>query len=185
MSFPILQAARFSERIDDLHLARLLLLVSNVGGGKSAGIVDGITKLAKLDFLLRYPVYFERVLGLIGKPTTELPGETYEWDNVECKMIRFRYGPWDPRYRRWIGLLVAKGLAETFLRGRTVMVCLTANGKKIAEQLSARDEFTLLGQRSVMVAKQLGKLSGTRLKNIVYEAIPEISGMSWGDVIQP
>lgn len=184
MSFPIVEAARLSERIDDLHLARLIILMSKIGG-KPSGVVDGIMKLAKLDFLLRYPVYLERVLNLVGGRSLQIPGELHEWDNVESKMIRFRYGPWDPRYRRWIGLMVAKGLAVTFLRGRTVMVSLTTRGQKVAEELSAQEEFSSLDKRSNIVAKKLGRLSGTKLKNMVYDAVPEITGMPWGEVIQP
>ena len=47
---------------DDLHLARLLILLGTFVGQNQTGSVEGLTKLAKLDFLLRYPVYLERAL---------------------------------------------------------------------------------------------------------------------------
>lgn len=34
----------------------------------------------------------------------------FEAETVESKMVRFRYGPWDARYRSWIGVLTAKGV---------------------------------------------------------------------------
>ena len=40
---------------DSLHLGRLLILVDVFAGHKGDQTIDGITKLAKLDFLLRYP----------------------------------------------------------------------------------------------------------------------------------
>ena len=43
------------ERNDDLHTARLLILLDVFAGQDGTQTVDGLTKLAKLDFLLRYP----------------------------------------------------------------------------------------------------------------------------------
>jgi len=40
----------------DLHAARLLVLISAFSGAGHEDAVEGLTKLAKLDFLLRYPV---------------------------------------------------------------------------------------------------------------------------------
>jgi hypothetical protein len=45
---------------DSLHLGRLLVLLEAFGGRRGDQPIEGLTKLAKLDFLLRYPVYLER-----------------------------------------------------------------------------------------------------------------------------
>jgi hypothetical protein len=42
-----------------LHLAPLLLLLDSFADDSRNPSVDGLTKLAKLDFLLRYPVMLE------------------------------------------------------------------------------------------------------------------------------
>jgi len=54
------------ESNDNLHLGRLLVLLSAFAGNTGSGSVDGLTKLAKLDFLLRYPVNLERALQVRG-----------------------------------------------------------------------------------------------------------------------
>lgn len=184
MNLRIIKAAQNIERDDDFHLARLLILLKACGK-KSAKPVDGITKLAKLDFLLRYPNCLERVLRHSGREKAAVAvANSPEGRSIEANMIRFRYGPWDSRYRRWIGVLVAKGLAETFLEGRTVFVRLTGAGQATADKLAGDDAFTELKVRAKVVATALGDIPPTRLKDLVYEVIPEIVNMKWGENIR-
>ena len=51
------------DRNEDIHLARILVLLLSFKREDDAAI-KGITKLAKLDFLLRYPSCFEK--GYVG-----------------------------------------------------------------------------------------------------------------------
>ena len=68
MSLGLLKAAARAESSDGLHLMRLLILLRCADKrGRMPKPVEGITKLAKLDFLLRYPVYLERALIQLGK----------------------------------------------------------------------------------------------------------------------
>jgi len=187
MSLRIIDAAIETEQADQLHEARLLILLRSVTKGGN-GSVEGITKLAKIDFLLRYPLYFQRLVNRLNadrKRKIAVPINDFETDTVESKMIRFRYGPWDPRYRRWIGILVAKGLADTYLQGKTVHVKLTQRGVEIANSLTEADDFRDLSARSELVAKTVGSYSGTRLKDTIYEVVPELTGMTWGEEIEP
>ncbi len=50
----------------ELHTARLLVLLSTFAGDDGSDTMEGLTKLAKLDFLLRYPVMLERALDDIA-----------------------------------------------------------------------------------------------------------------------
>lgn len=184
MSFRIVRASITAERDDALHEARLLLLLYHAGT-RGDGSIDGITKLAKLDFLLRYPKYFARLLRRIRRRVPEVPMESYEADTVESKMIRYRYGPWDARYRRWIAIVVGQGLADTYVHGRTVHVRLTEAGKDIARALAGQEDFSLLNERCELIARTAGILSGTALKDLVYEVVPELIGMAWGEEITP
>jgi len=181
VSLRILEAAIETEQSDQLHEARLLLLLRHAAT-RGEGTVAGITKLAKLDFLLRYPMYFQRIVDSLNKSRKrkiKLDIERHEMETVESKMIRFRYGPWDPRYRRWIGILVAKGLADTYLKGRTVHVKLTNEGLQLAESLANNESMKDLDIRSQLIDKTVGSKSGEWLKNTVYEVVPELSGMAW------
>jgi hypothetical protein len=179
MSLKLVHLASAIEHSDDFHVARLILLIK-AAAGKSDKPVQGIMKLAKLDFLLRYPNCLVRALRAIGKDslTKYVPEE--ERNTIEARMIRFRFGPWDKRYRRWIGLLVSKGLAHTYLEGRTVNVKLTEAGGAVASRLAELEEFSSLAKRSKIVASAVGGYSATKLKNFIYEVFPEIVDMQWG-----
>lgn len=182
MSLKIINLACAVEQSDEFHLARLLLLLKTAGG-RSGKPVQGIMKLAKLDFLLRYPNCLVRVLKELDRNSDAQAIPETERNTIEARMIRFRYGPWDKRYRRWIGLLVAKELAHTYLEGRTVNVKLTAAGQSIAEQLSGLGEFQPLVRRSHLVASTVGSFSATKLKDFIYKVFPEIVDMQWGEHI--
>ncbi len=182
MSLRAIHAAAAVETNDDFHLARLILLL-HANSGRSNKAVDGITKLAKMDFLLRYPSCLARVLA-DRRPNDVAAVSEKERNTIEAQMVRYRYGPWDGRYRRWIGLLVARGLATTFLEGKTVFVQLTEPGLALANQLKAMPEFQPLGERSVLVARAVGDFSPTKLMKYIYERFPEIVNMKMGQYIK-
>lgn len=183
MSLKVVSLAGAIEHSDEFHLARLLLLLK-ASGGRSGKPIQGIMKLAKLDFLLRYPNCLVRALKEANRDVAAQAIPEAERNTIEAKMIRFRYGPWDKRYRRWIGLLVAKGLAHTYLEGRTVNVRMTAAGQAIAERLSELDEFQSLASRSQLVASTVGHFPATKLKDFIYKVFPEIVNMQWGEHIE-
>ncbi len=183
MSLKIIRLAAQIELDDDFHLARLLLLL-RAGGGRSNKPIQGIMKLAKLDFLLRYPNCLVRVLEALGKHAEAENVPDDERNTIEARMIRFRYGPWDPRYRRWIGLLVARGLADTYLEKRTVLIKLTPQGVQIADELAAVQEFTSLSTRSALIIRSVGAMSAKRLNEFIYNVFPEIVDMRWGKDIK-
>ena len=185
MSFRIVRTAIAAERDSTLHEARLLLLLSGCAL-RSGGAIKGITKLAKLDFFLRYPVFLERVVKKLRRRPPAVPMQPHARDTVESKMIRFRYGPWDPRYRSWIGILAAKGLVTARPEGRSsVHLTLTDRGRAVAATLAQSPDFADLAARAEVVGTVLGQETGNSLKELVYEAIPEIGGMTWGDQIEP
>ncbi len=185
MSFRIVRAAVATERESALHEARLLLLLSGCSH-RGDGAIEGFTKLAKLDFFLRYPVYFERLVKKLRRRPVIVPMQPHERDTVESKMIRFRYGPWDPRYRSWIGILSAKGLVAARPEGRaSVHLTLTDQGRAVAATLAQSPEFFDLAVRANLVGQVAGQETGNRLKELVYETVPEIGSMTWGEQIEP
>src|SRR5689334_16698614 len=136
MSLRLIQAVSETERLDDFHLGRLLILLGSADTRRTtaatkAKAVEGITKLAKLDFLLRYPTCLERVLQRLGKDPSDVEVLPRERTSIEAKMVRFRYGPWDGRYRRWLGLLAARKLVTLGVEGNTVQIGLTDSGRAL------------------------------------------------------
>lgn len=190
MSLHFIEAAVNAENSDDLHLARLLLLLRsaaqrkrhNAGGTRA---IEGITKLAKLDFLLRYPTYLERALNALGRDGSAVAVEERERLSIETKMVRFRYGPWDSRYRRWLGLLVARGLARVGVDGHTVIIGLTSRGNEVADQFVAMPAFRDLAFRSDIAVRAFAGMSPTRIKEFIYATFPEIVSLKWGEDIAP
>lgn len=190
MSLRLIKTAAGIETTDEFHQARLLLLLNAASGrGEEPKPVDGIMKLAKMDFLLRYPNCLARALKALPAASKtkramnlEIPEE--DLDTVEAKMIRFRYGPWDNRYRRWLGVLAAKGLVDVWAQGRTVRVAVTNQGRELAGTLAERPEFEGLAQRSRIIASALGHMGATALKDFVYATFPELNGMKWGESIE-
>lgn len=184
MNLRILRTSLATENEDALHEARLLILLSFISD-TSDGCVKGITKLAKLDFLLRYPTYLYRLLPECYKRIPNIPMSEYEIDTVESKMIRFRYGPWDKRYRRWLSNLVSKGLINTYISGVTQYIGLTEFGKQLSIQLKQEPDYHTIIGRSELLGKLSKKLTGTKLKDLIYKVVPELTGMSWGEEIEP
>jgi hypothetical protein len=189
VSLKILQAAAAIENSDEFNEARLLLLLMAASGREEKPKpLEGIMKLAKMDFLLRYPNILVRALNLIGETrksardaAATIPEQ--DRDTIEARMIRFRFGPWDPRYRRWLCILVAKQLAVVYREGRTVKIQLTKRGIEVAKGLANTEIFQPLLGRAKAVNMAVGGMSSTRITEFVYQIAPEIKNMKWGGSI--
>lgn len=184
MALELARALAATERNDNYHIARLLLLMSAHSHGKDKNkSVDGLTKLAKLDFLLRYPNCLERALIASNRPVTEAKVKFFERTTIESKMIRFRYGPWDHRYRRWVALMAAKGLVVVGVLGKTVHLWMTDDGHKVAKLLMESESYKILAERAAVVERRFGAKSGSNLKDFIYTTFPELISMKWGEEI--
>ena len=168
----------------ELHCARLLLLLRAFAGDDGAGRIEGLTKLAKLDFLLRYPVMLECALGAKGRSATGVQVEDHERHSVESEMVRYRFGPWDHRYRELLNLLVAKGLAEISVEGRTITVGLTEDGLSASSKLSCVAEFDKYAERATILRRHFN-LTGTNLMKFIYDTFPEILDLRSNTPIAP
>lgn len=171
------------ENDDDLHLARLLILLEAFAGKEGTSAVQGLTKLAKLDFLLRYPVYLEQALRIRSGPSQNVDVADHERQSVESNMVRFRYGPWDFRYRRFINLLVAKGLIQVNPERRTVEIRLTTAGLEKARKLTNEDAFSDIARRAKLLQTHFD-YQGTFLMRFIYNTFPEIATLRLGEVIE-
>jgi len=156
--------------------ARILLLINAFT--TSTKSLEGRTKLAKLDFLLRYPSFMQRALAIrTSDQVMEVASE--EQHNIEGRMIRYRYGPWDPSYYAILGRLIGKGLVETVPNQRGLSYRTTEQGKQIAKALAKEDSWSETNVR-VKLLKQNFNLSGNALKDFIYQHFPEVTGASWG-----
>ncbi len=171
------------------HQARILLLVDAVAAARGhQGKVDGLTKLAKLDFLLRYPALAPMVLDALSPADPRLGLQAEEADdpgNVEAPMIRYKYGPWDDRYYAVIGALVGRNLLR-YLPGRRGSVALapTRTGRAFAAQLAAAGEWSEIAERSKAIAESSAGLTGNGLKDLIYQRLSSLMDRQFGEVIR-
>jgi hypothetical protein len=156
----------------DYHAARLLILFDAFTDDN--GSFDGLTKLAKLDFLLRYPVLLERLLEkrkLTWPPLLE--PTTSERHAVESRMIRHKYGPWDNRYYPLLGSLVARELVIINGHRTGLEIRLTDAGRKVARELAGTEEWGTVAGRSRFLKRHFNS-TGNRLKEMIYAGLPDV-----------
>jgi hypothetical protein len=171
------------EATPDLHCARLLVLLNAFAGEDGTREIEGLTKLAKLDFLLRYPVMLEKALQARNRSAKAAEVQPHERNSVESKMVRYRYGPWDHRYWQFLALLQAKGLVRVRRKGLGRMVGLTETGRALAGQLSQSADFNVVARRAHVLKESLD-LTATGIMRFVYATFPEIASLQMNEPIE-
>lgn len=165
--------------------ARLLLLIDTFSRMSSGDVryLEGRVKLAKLDFLLRYPRHLRRILLSHGATVKAVSTIDPDEAPLDARMMRYRYGPWDPAYYAILGSLIGRGLVEvaplTSTSGYGYRT--SATGATLATSLRTDESFTRLTNRLVLLRRYLDK-SGTTLKRYLYE-LPEIANATWREDI--
>jgi len=161
--------------------ARLLLLIdafSRKADG-SERYLEGRVKLAKLDFLIRYPRHFRQVLLARGARPDQLEQIDPAEAPMDSRMIRYRYGPWDPSYYAVLGSLIGRGLVQIGPLGSSSGYGYRTSeaGARLASALRSDESFSNLDARLVLARRYLDK-AGNTLKGYLYE-IPEIADANW------
>jgi hypothetical protein len=157
--------------------ARLLLLIDTFT--TQAQSLEGRTKLAKLNFLLRYPAYLARAIE-IRDSNAEVEVERQDEHNIENRMVRYRFGPWDPSYFTVLGRLIGKGLVQPMPLSRGIGFRVTENGRSLASDLRMNKEWTKVARHARLLKRHLD-LSGNSLKKFVYQNFPEVTQASRGE----
>ena len=157
---------------------RILLLIDRFTTPKKC--LEGRTKLAKLDFFLRYPSYLSKALDIIG--AGPIATSETESDNIESRMIRFRYGPWDPAYFSILGSLIGRGLVLPVKITNGIGYRTSEMGHKTAETLSLHPAWQDISDNASLLKKFLNK-SGNTLRKFIYQNFQEIVGAEMGEII--
>jgi hypothetical protein len=184
-------AAELAMLREDLayHQARVLLLITAVAAEQGhARKLDGLTKLAKLDFLLRYPALASTVLDPLDPydPRLHLANEDVrEPTAVEAPMTRYKYGPWDDRYYTIIGALIGRGLLR-YARGRQGSVALapTPAGKKLAAEMTGNAQWSEIADRCKAIAQASTGMTGNALKDLIYQRLADLMDRPHRQVIR-
>lgn len=172
-----------ADDVVEFHAARLLLLIKFSG---TAGRIDSLTKMAKMDFFARYPDFFAAAKAASGdgSDSTEAMNITSR-HSVESAMVRHHYGPWDKRYYQVLAVLEAKGLVAITKEGKSYRIALTPLGNERAQVLGSRPSFVELVSRMKDIKKVFGSKSGNSIKNLIYELFDaEVGQRPRGEVIE-
>ena len=172
-----------ADNIVEFHAGRLLLLISVCG---VSGRIDGLTKMAKLDFFARYPDFFEAArAATTPADAANTPDRANSDEAVESAMVRHHYGPWDKRYYHVLAYLEARQLITVTKEGSSYRIALTDLGRDRAQTLAVRPSFAPIVQRMRDIKKTFGAKSGTHLKDLIYRLFDaEVGRRPLGEVIR-
>lgn len=163
-----------AEESMELHAARLLLLL-NYAGVK--GKIVSRTKIAKMDFFVRYPAYLKKAATI---------NNISMHDEVDIRpdspMIRYKYGPWDSKYYNVFALLIAKGLITILPSKNGDVFELTDRGRYAVNELD-NAEFENIIRRCELVSQLFRNKTGTAIKDFIYQYFPEVTSRSLGEEI--
>jgi len=160
------QPVPLGEESLEFHAARLLLLLKFAGGRKAR--IIGRTKIAKMDFFVRYPTYLVKAANMHSIQSTVRPGA-----RPESPMIRYKYGPWDKKYYDVFALLVARDLIAVCPSDKGDVFALTDRGQLAVDELQGPEFEEIIG-RCCLVYRLFGGKSGTQIKSFIYDNFPEI-----------
>lgn len=177
---PITEFGRIKYRSSREAEARVLLLIDEFSR-KATGprTLEGRVKLAKLDFLIRYPRHLATVLsqrGVLEAARNELEKQD---SPLESRMMRYRYGPWDPSYYAVLGSLIGRGLVDIVpAQGTSALGYRTTDtGAELAGDLRDDGAFNDVIGRIRLLRRHLD-LTGEMLKKLLYE-LPEVADATW------
>ncbi len=168
--------ALVADEVLEFHAARLLLL-HHVCGTRNR--IDGLTKLAKLDFFARYPAFYAAACAARSKPAPPIT------EGLEAAMVRHHYGPWDKRYYHVLSFLEGAGLVTVTTVGRGYRFELTTEGVARARLLAQSEAYLPLVPQLRHLKESFGKASGDSLKRLIYAVFDaEVAARRLGDIIR-
>ncbi len=173
----------------EFHASRLLFLLKFCSIDKlddnTVGI-KGRTKLAKLDFFLRYPLYLEQALqqSEFSPEGFIIRLEEREKRSIETTMIRYKYGPWDHRYYDVFAYLIAKNIMRVEIQEGVDYFCITELGAKAVGLLLKQGGYREILNRCQIIKRTLAQYSGGWLKKFIYRSFPRIVGQPVGTIIE-
>ncbi len=159
------------------HATRLLLLIKVSGRPVRKPRIEGRTKLAKLDFFVRYPPFLDKAAqNLLSEEQYQLVRNKLVVDpTVESHMIRYKYGPWDKKYYLILAYLNGKNLIKISSSANNVdLYELSPIGDSLSSTLMELQQFETIVTRCRIVGDIFGNRNGTWIKKFIYRTFPEV-----------
>ncbi|BCJ76969.1 hypothetical protein CS0771_65130 [Catellatospora sp. IY07-71] len=162
-------AARTIAQEAAFHQARVLLIVDAFS--RDARGLRGLARLARLDFVIRFPNVLDRVDAEgVGWPTG-CRTQRLEQLADEAALAHRRYGLWTDRYNLIVGGLVSRRLV-TLVSGRVFEPLTTAEGHAASLELRNSSAWSLVANRAAYLSQAMN-LSAERLDEIIRPALRE------------
>jgi hypothetical protein len=117
--------------------------------------------------------FLQRALQAKGQSVANVKLEDHEKMSVEATMVRYRFGPWDHRYREYLNIMSAKQLVNVTIEGRTTIIALTSVGQAQAKKLGAVSNFEAYVRRTKLLKANFD-MTATNLMRFIYNTFPEI-----------
>lgn len=157
----------------EVHAVRVLLLID------AFEEIDGLSTLAKLDFLARYPTLLFRLAEIRGLEVDASVGPSEsEASAIESLMVRYKYGPWGDRYAPIVGMLAGLGLISTRASEGQISLRMTPSGRSVAQRVAGSGLWSDSAARCAYLAKNFD-LSELELKSLIYENLPTVTELQW------
>lgn len=176
----IYQILKLVENDLNTQLARLMILIYHLCGETDKRKIDGINKLAKLDFLLKSPKFLQR--GLLKQNSKSIISVTNEESkSIDAKTNAFRYLPWDENYRRLLNVLIARGLVRISFEKDDYFIHITTKGVELVETMKNDKYLKEFFNRSKVINTNFGLYSERYLDNFFEKNFPEIGSFKITD----
>lgn len=174
MSMSLIEQIIILDEQDELHIIRVLILVYTLIGSKNDKTTIELTKLAKMDFLLRYPSALDSALTSLNK-NKNLNITEAEKNNIETNILSFRFSPWSSDFRRLMVLLNAKSLLRWERREKSLDIYKTPIGLKLYQELLNFDEFKSMIQQAKAIKTNISTLSTIKLDSLLSMVLTELT----------
>ncbi|MFY7068457.1 hypothetical protein ACOQFV_21565 [Nocardiopsis changdeensis] len=140
--------------------------------------------MAKLDFLVRYPLFASQVLDELDPTDPRLHREEADVRAVEAPMHRHRYGPWDERYYTVVGALLGRTLLLRGSEGRARMTLRpSAHGIEVARAAAVTPAWAAISDRCRAVAEAARGMNGNRIAGLIQGRLSLNEEHDFGDLI--
>ncbi|WP_412270843.1 hypothetical protein [Dysgonomonas mossii] len=154
-----------------------MILIYELSGKELNAKIKGVNKIAKLDFLLKYPTYLNEILSASNTNVRVLI-ESFENNSIETLMSSYLYTPWDMKYRKFFNLLIAKDLISVGFENDDYFIQITSKGIILVQELYKNELFIEFQKRASVIRTHFGNYTDNYLSKILYDRIPELTTLT-------
>lgn len=168
----IVELSIYADSNYDIEILRTLILLYAFKGRNNNGKIEGISRYANLDFLLRYPLTLHKALNILDIKNIELKILPYEAHTIEVSFIKDIYEPFGNNFRKIISILKSKSLIQIYVEKNKTFIGITNSGIDLVNSFQKEnDAFKNTFLRANIIKKNLGLFSNKKIMEIILDAL--------------